>query len=575
MNNDKDISTKAALTAAEESSHGNYGGTQAQYSIAMVQESINPNTGAFTLTIPLLKLAGINGLDLNLQAQLSRGKRGLLGLPPGWQFNLSFVIPGKSVTFNYQTYIIDANWSNTYGYRSGLKYLNNHGIKFQQIFPPQQLAYDQRQYYAFLLSYADGGNEYFDNLGRLIAQDDRYHNHILWYYQDNQGIFSERLAFVVDSYQQQISFSYAATTIMATLPNNTQVLIEYSQRGIERYYDALGYYSEIDYLLVLENYLPYKILAPSGLQTQVAYSTISYRDDKGALGRLPVVRQIKHLDLANKQLLDTTNYSYGSSSNGHNYSGYPSYSLNAAQDTLFESNNGAYFYDVTIQQLDEQSGTNQETQILYNFLHLPVRETLTITSNGGSQVTMSEMLYYADPNLHSRQPAYAYPLEINKFSCHADGSKTRLSQQRQTYDDHGRIVSSSLANFDSLKQQMLLVSEEAYQYFVAQPSYGLIKEVRKSDKLAHTVLHEIATLTADGKNIGQITTIFSGEERSDEIKINSYSYDDYGRVTVHELTPATLIEGCVNQVVTSYGYYYDASKAVLQKNDNQSTAAAK
>ena len=54
----------------------------------------------------------------------------MLGLPKGWSYNLDFVIPGKSVTYNGTTYVIDPNWQDDSGYQSGLKYLNQHGICF-------------------------------------------------------------------------------------------------------------------------------------------------------------------------------------------------------------------------------------------------------------------------------------------------------------------------------------------------------------------------------------------------------------------------------------------------------------
>jgi hypothetical protein len=42
---------------------------------------------------------------------------GNFALPPGWQWDLDFVVPGKSVSFNGQSFAIDPNWEDSQHYK--------------------------------------------------------------------------------------------------------------------------------------------------------------------------------------------------------------------------------------------------------------------------------------------------------------------------------------------------------------------------------------------------------------------------------------------------------------------------
>ncbi|WP_293355768.1 MULTISPECIES: hypothetical protein [unclassified Microcoleus] len=138
-----------------------YQGSQAFNHSFLINESINPNTGSLVLSKSLVNLKGINPtIDLTINLAYSAGTAGILNLPNNWSFGISYIIPGISLACQGKTSVIDLNWSDSTGYQSGLRYVNDHGVKFQDVIPPQSLPSGQPGTYSYQFTYNDGACDY-------------------------------------------------------------------------------------------------------------------------------------------------------------------------------------------------------------------------------------------------------------------------------------------------------------------------------------------------------------------------------------------------------------------------------
>ncbi len=70
-------------------------------------EMVNSGTGSLTLSHTLVNLQGVlSDVNMNLTLTYAHGQMGMLGLPQNWTLNIPYVIPGHSVSFGGQSYII-------------------------------------------------------------------------------------------------------------------------------------------------------------------------------------------------------------------------------------------------------------------------------------------------------------------------------------------------------------------------------------------------------------------------------------------------------------------------------------
>ncbi|WP_160384173.1 hypothetical protein, partial [Cereibacter sphaeroides] len=114
-----------------------YQGSQAYNQSLQSNEYINRNTGSLVVSLPLVQLRGItDAIGLSLTLGYSAGASGQLGLPQGWGWGLPFVAAGQSLTVEGKTFVIDPSWTDSSGYQSGLRYLNDHGRLFQTVVAP-------------------------------------------------------------------------------------------------------------------------------------------------------------------------------------------------------------------------------------------------------------------------------------------------------------------------------------------------------------------------------------------------------------------------------------------------------
>lgn len=168
---------------------------------------VNPRTGKLQLSIHAPVLPGIGGLnvDLGLEYVQSDGvpPKPVLGLPPMWQYRLSYIADNQIVINGKQSFTIDSVWP------SGMKYQSLLNLKLETHNSQPSLPYDSNLRYLYVLVFLNGERQYFDLFGRLIALADAAKNHVLFYYQDEGAtVHQTRLQRVVDSYGQTISFDY-------------------------------------------------------------------------------------------------------------------------------------------------------------------------------------------------------------------------------------------------------------------------------------------------------------------------------------------------------------------------------
>ena len=283
-----------------------YQGSQAFSQGSVTNELVTPNTGSLNLSKAIVSLRGINGgIGLTINLSYSAGSQGLLGLPSGWGFGIAYLIPGSSLTTQGKTSIIDLNWTDESGYQSGLRYVNNHGMKFQDIIPPQPLPSGRPGTYSYQLRYTDGSNDYYDSTGKLVEHDDLFGNAITYYYTDQfAGPLKNRLDYIIDSFGQTVQFQYGPNSILVTTPDGAQTTINWSSQGVQNIVDPVGSVTSFTYQTASGQNVVSSVQYPTGLTTQLQYVAISYLDASGNQRSFAAVSDLYHLDAAGNASVD-------------------------------------------------------------------------------------------------------------------------------------------------------------------------------------------------------------------------------------------------------------------------------
>ena len=333
-----------------DSAEGQYQGSQAfAHVVPGRDESINPNTGSLNFRKSLIQLRGItSSADFTLSLSYTIGSAGVFGLPPNWSFNLPCVVPEKSITFSGRTYAIDKFWSDAEGHKSGLKYMNNHGIKFCPIVPPQPLPNGQPGEYAYKLQLQDGSADYFDALGRPLAHQDIFGNSLQYFYLEGQrgGVLTSEpcLDYILDSWGQRIQFGYQpGLEMVVTGPANAQTSIHFSSVGIDLIADPFGFKTSFTYgAAVTDQQVLSTISYATGLTSRFDYTAIEYLDKDNATRHMPAVSDHYHQD-SQGQILKHTNYRFGSLSGGLTFTGISiGCQLSGLKDDLMDGRDGGY-----------------------------------------------------------------------------------------------------------------------------------------------------------------------------------------------------------------------------------------
>ncbi|WP_162902210.1 RHS repeat domain-containing protein [Facilibium subflavum] len=539
-------STKVEQNASTSQEKSAYKGSEAdKKSINFLSESVNPATRTFNMSLPIVTLQGYISQTINISFN-AYSQNGMLGLPDGWQYNIDYIVPGKSVTIDGNAYSMDFNWSDNENYKSGLRYMNQHGIKFSEGNTNQKLpdfVNNDLRTYRYILALPDGSKEYFDATGKLLIKADRFNNYISFYYTNPQiGVTGNRLDYIIDSLGQKYQFDYKSNAIMLTLVDSQGVMhrqtLNYSPdmgsgSYLTSYVDALGKITSLDYQTINNIRMVSKIDYPTGLETQISYENLPYYVLNNATHQkvrqyLNVVQSLKHVDANTKKLIYAQYYEGVSD---RNYTGYPSYALSSnGNDNLMDSNSSSFSYGV----LSYQSGNNPVTgqlekhqvRVLYDAMSRPKESDIYLASDTQNPISKTLYTYPDTKNYHARTVNYSQPIETDHYlKLSANNTYRLMAKEINSYDDYGNKISVENYEYDPLSKSLVQVEKSTtnYDYHYNLP----VKTVTQSYNPltnSYDVKEVDNSLSSDNKNIVQQATYYN----SAPWKLERMSYDSHG-----------------------------------------------
>ncbi|KAK1248030.1 hypothetical protein MKX07_000918 [Trichoderma sp. CBMAI-0711] len=565
---------------------GQYQGSQAfTHIVPGREESINPNTGTLNFSKPLLQLRGqVSSADFNLVLSYQPGSAGAFGLPRNWSLNLPYVVPESSVTFSGRTYAIDYSWSDLDGHQSGLKYMNNHGIVFEPVVPPQPLPTGQPGEYAYKLKLQDGSRDYFDALGRPVAHQDVFGNSLHYVYLDGAtggAVTSDPcLDYILDSWGQKVTFEYQPGTEMFIKGPATQLTrVRFDEAGVDLVTDSMGFETRFTYTSV--NDVPSvlgEIRYPTGLISKFAYSALDYLDGDNNVKSLPAVSDHYHVN-AQGETLKHTNYQYGPS-DGLTFTGISiGCQLSGLKDDLMDQGDANYRYDVLVTQLDGGGKTLAATMNQFNYLHLPVTEFKYLVNGQGGLVSvyMTKYTYEVDPDKHARTTNYAQPTEIECFRNVGDGTFDNwkyMKKSTMSYNAFGELLSLKEDIYDRDDARYVATRSVARDYYTTRKlRLQRIKTEAETDLITGMAWKTSNTLSDDETTVKSSTVSFqeSSGAAMQPWKTTTKQYDSRGRVTKETLAwaeGAVVPDGSASSHETSAQYSFSNGILTVKTSDS-------
>ena len=553
---------------------GDYQGSQAFAQTAAGTESINRNTGSLNYSIPLIELRGVvAAVDLSLSLTYSAGISGNFGLPQNWTFGISYVIPGKSLTTQSRTYVIDSQWADANGYRSGLRYINNHGMFFKQEEPPQNLPSGNPGQYGWSFRYTDGAVDYFDPLGKLLEHDDIHGNYIYYQYENSEATpKTARLDFIQDSWKQQITFGYEpGATIYVTGPNDDRIAISYGSDGVSQVQFPVDFVTSVNYFQVASQTVIKTIQQSTGLQSLFAYQTMNYLDSSGQTQQLPAVKDHYHLN-AEGNYISRTSYQYGTASSGRTFTGYAiQQRMGSDSDGLMDSGSSSYEYDTLVLNVDGNGKTISASRIMFNYLHLPLIEDHYAIDASGNTANCFRAIntYIINPNQHAQTPGYSSPSKVEHFNWNPTlQGWQNLRQANCSSDNYGCSTYRNQSLWDEQQGAYVLQQTKTCTYVPTAWGGEMLSNETYFDAIAKFSKQLQYDLTSDQKNVASITTLYQPDGVPQFIpwKVKNSSYDAQGRIlteTVEWADASSAPDGSVQSYTNSNQYSFDSTNNYL------------
>ncbi|TAQ83541.1 hypothetical protein B7494_g8135 [Chlorociboria aeruginascens] len=545
-------------------------------------ESVNRNTGSLSFTHTLISLRGkVDSVNLNLAVTYGYGLKGSFGLPKNWTLNIPFVIPGHSVTTQGRTYAIDKDWYDSTGYRSGLKYINNHGMKFEPATGDGRLPSGQPGSYSWRLRMSDGACDYYDQLGKIIEHADIFGNTLRYVYVNQLANPQFALLdYIQDSWGNKVKFQYQLGSMMRVIgPDGAQTEITFTGQGIRMIKDAMDYkttfiYNDVSFPSILTI-----IKYPTTLQARFEYVGMKYFDRDGNVQSIPAVQNHYHLE-GNGSILSRTNYRYGESTSGGTYTGFAAHhKFDTQTDILMESGNHGYRYDTLVSNMSPDGKLLSATRVVFNYLHLPMEEHHYDLDGQGKLVPGYKSLYtYKIQADHARSTNYAQPIQTEQQ--HYTGSAFQgLRRVSMTYDPFGSILKSHEEMWSADAQNYVVQRRTTNTY--APTSWGgqLLESETFSDEISGSEKCVQYEPTSDQKKIqsAQVLFMVKGDTVYSHWKTKTISYDNYGRTigeTVTWANGASIPEGSITTYTNKNKYDYDSHGFdIVTKIDPQGHAA--
>ncbi|KAI1109765.1 hypothetical protein F5Y14DRAFT_455704 [Nemania sp. NC0429] len=564
---------------------GQYQGSQAfSHIVPQKNESVNPNTGSLNYQITLLDLRGSRpGIELSLKAFYSYGAAGTFGLPSNWSLDLPYVLDGKSVTANGYTYAIDFEWTDETGRASGLKYMNNHGISFEKITPPQNLPGGFPGQYGYLLNQVDGSKVYFDLKGKPLLKSDIYDNFIYYSYilGADGGVGSQHvlLDFIQDSLGQKITFEYQEShQWRINLPNGlyTTVILSPSD-GILSVQDPADLTTTFVYVPApgaSNTKVLSTITYPTGLSSRYDWGVVSYLDAGGTTRSMPRVKNHYQLDSEDK-LYSTVSYDLGGFTGGNTYTGGSiGLRMGGGTDTLMDGDGSALSY---IQDDTEIA----RTTTYFNNYHLPVQQIKFSLDNHGQFVEAYQTTYEYDISIdkRARTTAYNYPKitkSFNNTSTTGDPAWHLITQTTDSYNEYGNLLTRE-SKLDVSGRGMVTQTTTTNEYVTTSRNIQLASTSIQRDDVTKSEERTVNTPTADGRSVASTTYSFvpgSGQQPKPWTK-HTYGYDSQGRITQDTLSwapGASVPDGTITTVTNTMAYSFQGGILTQTASDADKNA---
>ncbi|EPS35266.1 hypothetical protein H072_11407 [Dactylellina haptotyla CBS 200.50] len=553
-------------------------------------ELIVRNSGSLVFSQKIVSLQGVvDTINFDLTLTYSVRTPGYLGLPSNWGFEISYLIPNQSLTYKGKTYIINPNWTDSTGYASGLQYLNNWGISLQ-FEGPTPLPNDNGEY-SWKLKTTDGALYFYDELGRLVLNQDVYGNGISYYYFDMNGPSTTTLQYIEDSWGNKIEFGYNPGVVTITAPDQASsddqksTVITFDATGVLEILDPMGQQTTFDNQIVTgtSDYAIVGIVYPTGLQSAFDYVTFEYLDSNQNQGYIPAVQETRHTDDSDN-LLDRVVYIYGEENGNNNFTGSNAgYTMGSSGDGLMDSGDMTYQYDVCTKNLDAAGNVLTMSRTTYTYLHVPVTEEKYLVDEQGdySESMLVEYTYDIDPDLHARTPNYNVPIStVQSHNSKTTNVKTPYRQSNASYDNYGALTSEIIFTWN--------VETNSYETQVTNLREYAVREDLSIELM--TLEHTIDGITGEERKIkhtydDNYTQILSTgitykpANRSTFLpwKTKSFAYDSNGRTITDTLAWTDGVEfpsETVQSSTTTNTYSYDGgilSQTVKDALGNSST----
>jgi RHS repeat-associated protein len=504
---------------------------------------VDPRTGTLQLNISAPTVSGFLGKEITpsisyVQQQYLLAEN-FLGLPLGWRYNFSFIANGCVFIGGQQSYNIDS------GYASGLRYYNLKDLVFQSV-ASTSFPYDTTQQYVDVLCFKNGNTHYFDENGRLLGMDDRFGNHVLFYYDGDGTVYDCQLTKIVDAYSQEINFTYTTGQIKITYPagqNNITFVYQTdpSNSYLTGYQNAMQQNINVAYDGgIAQDNLISSITYPNGLAVSFDYDVIKYFPDpnKSNVNELDVITAV------NQKFADQTrvvNYDYDPYNDAHNFTGYPEYGMSAGQDTLLESGDSDYSYTTQV------SDGILSTQHAYNYLHLELTTQVFTADNLNNPIKNTVNTYNGEtdgkyfPSFGDLPNNYQTPNAV-VTTLYNDQGQTRTSRVESDFDDYGNVIAmrsyqsiTEGTDFVMMSQEETVYDYNNYNQVLQKDTYDYQSTAADPTDPSPIIRRVVHTLTADNKNISTATQGFVINNNNPTLftpsKQLTLAYDTCGRVT--------------------------------------------
>jgi RHS repeat-associated protein len=543
---------------------------------------------AITFEPPVLKGRALMDLNLGITytQSASAGSTSLFGLPYGWSFFLSYILDDHIVINGTQSYKLQSTNDVT-----GMEYFKAKNLKLD--FDGGTLPYSYKQSsvkkYSRKLIFLDGHNQYFDVKGKLICYDDKWGNHQLFYYDDDdKPISGAKLVEVITTEGKSVRIKFPDRNkkeILITVyyPTDGKNSIEFSYRAetnlkLTGYINPINDITDIEYDGGGQRNLISKITYPSGLTKEYSYTKMTYLNNWND-AFLEVVSKVKSTYLSDER---TVTYSF--SGDKHNYLGYgyPELSVETGnEDPLFKSENNNYIYSTIV-----DDGITKTTHD-YNWLNLELSSNVKTIK--GKLVTESSTFYILNSkgNVTSNFPYFANLPDNYQFpkeqltTYYNDEGKTRSTKITSEYDDFGNQIREVLYDGNNDVYKETLSEYDTPELLGKNNNYGVLVNQTVKDYMSLGVISPInpsITTTKNELNADKLAIkvslvgAFEGVAFSPE-KTTTFAYDRTGSITSEQLT---WTNSAGNQGITQTGrtYTYEADysiKNTIDAEGNQST----